>query len=172
MSDKPYFPHNAVVLRFGTNTPYFLLTMSYGIFVDPSTRIPFVSLDHYVGYHMLVRRADRELLMSAPNGYTAYRNLNDILQRGFYDPADPVVSSTWEEDRDRVVMAGLRMKFSQSSCLADMLERTGDRPIFDSSRREEPYWCVADGNGRNAHGRLLERVRAEIRGDDYVPPED
>lgn len=157
------YPYNAVVLKFGTNTPYFPLTLSFGLFFDATTRIFFTSLDAYIGYHMLVRQEDREEIIKVPNGFLSNRNLQTILQRGQYFDGQPVVSPTWEADCDEVLMSGLRMKYAQSKALADMLDKTDDRPIFDASRSEDLYWCYSSGNGKNMHGKLLEQLRAERR---------
>lgn len=163
MFKEVMFPPNAVVIRFSTDTPFYPLSLSFGLFFDPTIRLFFTSIDAYIGYHMLVRDEDRYEVIRVSNGYLANRNLQAILERGDYVDGQPIVSPTWETDCDDVLMDGLRMKYSQSTCLAELLERTGDRPIFDASRYDDTYFCYGDGSGKNVHGKSLEKLRAERR---------
>ena len=156
---ESHFPSNAVVIRFGTNTPFYLLTLSYGIFYDPSLRKHFTSLDAYIGYHMLVRNQDRQDVMRAPNGYIAHLNLLDVFE---HNPNEDLIAPNWEQDRREILLTGLRLKYSQSSCMTEVLTRTRDRPIFDASRWEDTYFGIGDGTGLNMHGQLLEQVRTEL----------
>jgi hypothetical protein len=144
------------------STPYWPLTLSYGMFGDPTSRLMFASLDHWLAYHMLARREDRERVMRTPNGFLAWTTLRRILQESQGRGGNPAVSSRWEEDRDRVMAEGLRLKFGQSEFLRGMLLRTGDRDIVDDSRHEEEYWCRAGGNGQNRHGVALMSLRVEL----------
>jgi predicted NAD-dependent protein-ADP-ribosyltransferase YbiA (DUF1768 family) len=156
------FAYNAIVLRFGSNTPYFPLTMSFGIFQDPISNHIFTSIDAYIGYHMFIRAEDKREVLRAPNGYIADLNIKNLLKRLEATQDSPIISPAWETNKDEIMLAGLRLKFEQSSFMLNMLRKTKDRPIFDASRREELYWCFTDGEGKNMHGKLLERVREEM----------
>lgn len=151
------FPHNAAILRFGMKTPFWPLTTSYGMFTDPNLRMHFVSPEHYLGYHMLTEAALRESIMSAPNGYIAYRTLSKIME----DTPD-AVSPNWPSIRIDVMRTCIRLKYGQSSMAYDLLLKTGMRPIYDDSR-DDPYWCYTNARGLNKHGELLEEFRAEAR---------
>jgi predicted NAD-dependent protein-ADP-ribosyltransferase YbiA (DUF1768 family) len=100
--------------------------------------------------------------LRAPNGFIANLNINNILKRSSYEEGNPVIIENWEEDRNEIMLQGLRLKFGQSSFLQGMLHKTKDRPIFDSSQREELYWCFCDNEGLNMHGKLLEKIREEL----------
>src|SRR5208337_3812166 len=91
-----------VVVRFSFRTPYWPLSFSYGLFADPSTHMYYASLDHYIGYHMLARYEDRERVVTAPNGYISYRELQEVLASGIDSEGHPVVSPSWEQDRDSI----------------------------------------------------------------------
>jgi predicted NAD-dependent protein-ADP-ribosyltransferase YbiA (DUF1768 family) len=156
------FAYNAIVLRFGSTTPYFPLTMSFGIFKDPISNHIFTSIDAYLGYHMFVRTEDKKEVLRAPNGYIADLNIRNLLKRLESTLDEEIIVPNWENDRDDIMFSGLRLKFEQSSLMLDMLRKTKDRPIFDASRRDEPYWCFVDGEGKNMHGKLLEKIREEM----------
>ena len=164
MSDSPTtmydIPPSSVILRFGMQTPYWSLTLSYGVFGDPATRMHFASVDHWLGYHQLVKREDRERLMKTPNGFLAHSTLQRILEESG-GPEDVIVP-TWENDRDAILDEGLRLKYTQSTFLTDMLVRTRDRQIVDDSRQTELYMCFAGGRGANAHGKALMRLRRQL----------
>jgi predicted NAD-dependent protein-ADP-ribosyltransferase YbiA (DUF1768 family) len=156
------YEYDAVVLRFGSHTPYYLLTMSFGIFKDPISNHFFTSLDAYMGYNMFLRDEDRQEVLRAPTGYTADLNIKNILKTAIPTEDNPIIIPDWEIKQDDIMLEGLRLKYSQSTCLLSLLRKTKDRPIFDSSRRDDLYWCFADGDGKNMHGKLLERVREEL----------
>ena len=165
MTNVPNASHNPsdVLIRFSIKTPFWPLSFSYGTFADPSTRMHFVSLDHYIGYRMLARYKDRESVLWAPNGYISYQNLQNILTNSVDSADDPVINPNWERDRDAILDEGVRLKYGQSAFMLDMLMRTGERKIFDVSRDTEPYWCWCTGTGRNQHGKALMQLRDFVR---------
>ena len=157
-------PDDAVLIRFSMRSPYWPMSMSYGLFMDHALRIAFASLDHYLGYRMLADPSDKQRVLKAPNGYLAHMELLNIMRADTFGRS---VSPTWERDRNSIMDEGVRLKYSQSSMLRDMLVRTGHRPIFDVSRDDEHHWCHASGVGANAHGKSLMLLRERIlRGED------
>jgi len=164
VTDDKHIPDASdVLLRFSLKTPFWPLSFSYGIFADPSTRIYFASLDHYLAYRMLMRHEHRERIITAPNGYIAVKNLEMILQTSASYEGDPVISPTWEQDRDAILDEGLRLKFGQSQFMLELLLRTGDRRIYDVSRDTDTHWFWCDGLGANMHGKALMRLREHVR---------
>ena len=147
------FPYNAAILRFGLRTPFWPLTMSYGMFADPNLRVNFVSPEHYVGYHMFSDPRHRESIVTAPNGYIAYRTTLKIAES---DP-DAVIRE-WPSIRVDVMRQAITLKCDQSTMVYDLLMKTGNRPIFDDSR-DDLFWCSCGGNGQNQHGTILEEIR-------------
>lgn len=163
------FPNNAVVVRFGTSTPFWVLSMSYGIFLCPTVRKTFQSVDQYIAYRMLHRLEDRSRIMKTPNGYLANNNLQQILRESVATEGNPVISPEWEQESDEIMHYCLQQKFTQSAVLANVLLRTGNRPIFDDSRSDDLYWCYANGRGKNIHAKMLEKVRAELADGELMP---
>lgn len=166
MSD---FPADAIVVRFGLTTPFWPLSMSYGMFSCPSLRKMFHSPDQFVAYKMLARHEDKARIMKAPNGYIVYTNLQDILTKSSSFADNPVIVPNWEDDMEAVMEEATELKYTQSAILADALLRTGERPIFDVSRLDERFWCHADGRGQNVHGKILMRVRSRLASGDLLP---
>ena len=162
------FPSNAIVIRFGMLTPFWLFSMSYGMFNCPSERRTFHSPDQAIAYHMLARPEDRARIMKTPNGYLAHNNLQAILNDSSCPESDVIVRN-WADNRDVIMLGILRLKYSQSAMLAEALMRTRDRPILDDSRSDDEHWCVAQGRGKDMHGKLTEQVRAELISGELLP---
>lgn len=161
-------PDRAILVRFSLKTPYWPLSLSYGMFSDPNLRLTFHSIDQYMAYRMLARVADRETILWSPNGYVAHLNLIDIISSATASTADsPVISPTWNEDREEVLKEAVRLKYSQSGCALDILMRTGSREIFDVSR-EDSFMCHDRGKGMNAHGKALEALRARVKAGESI----
>ena len=158
MSDFDH-PSDAVIIRFGSHTPFFLLTLSFGIFRDYRAKIDFTSLDAYIGYNMLAQPEHRSQMIQAPNGWIAHRNLMGILQRGSLEDGSLIVRSGWEEEREEILRRGLLYKYTQNLLCREILLNTKRRPIFDDSRSDEFVFCIAGGQGQNLHGKLLEEIR-------------
>jgi predicted NAD-dependent protein-ADP-ribosyltransferase YbiA (DUF1768 family) len=143
--------------------------MSYGIFNCSSERRTFHSPDQYIAFKMLARPEDRASIMKTPNGYLAHNNLQAILSESKSYLDNEVIVKNWEADRDAIMHYCLQQKFSQSAMLAESLMRTRERPIIDDSRGDETYWCDAQGKGLDKHGKLLEKVRAELISGELLP---
>ncbi|HEU5438112.1 MAG TPA: NADAR family protein [Ktedonobacterales bacterium] len=70
----------------------------------------------------------------------------------------------WESVKDDVMLEALRAKFTQHPTLRDLLLGTGDALIVEHTSRDAYWGDGGDGRGRNMLGRLLMRVREELRG--------
>lgn len=69
----------------------------------------------------------------------------------------------WEQIKDRVMLSVVREKFNQHPHLATLLLATGDRPLVEGNTWGDKYWGVCNGIGENKLGKILEKVRGEIR---------
>ena len=69
----------------------------------------------------------------------------------------------WEEERDEVMMIGLRAKFSQHEDLRRVLLETGDAIIIEDSPIDSYWGCGSDGLGENMLGKMIMRIRDEIK---------
>jgi N-glycosidase YbiA len=70
----------------------------------------------------------------------------------------------WESVKDGVMLEALRAKFTQHPALRDRLLGTGDALIVEHTSRDAYWGDGGDGRGRNMLGRLLTRMREELRG--------
>jgi predicted NAD-dependent protein-ADP-ribosyltransferase YbiA (DUF1768 family) len=57
----------------------------------------------------------------------------------------------------------VRYKFSQNTDLRAELIATGDAYLEEGNSWNDRYWGVCDGQGENHLGKILMKVRAELR---------
>jgi ribA/ribD-fused uncharacterized protein len=71
--------------------------------------------------------------------------------------------SDWHQVKLEVMDTAVRAKFSQNQQLQALLLATGETELVEDSAHD-PYWGIGrDGRGENWLGRLLMKVRQEIR---------
>lgn len=69
----------------------------------------------------------------------------------------------WETVKDEVMHRVVLAKFTQHADIRSVLLCTGDALIVEHSRKA-PYWGDGgDGSGKNVLGRILMRIREELR---------
>jgi len=75
----------------------------------------------------------------------------------------------WEEVKDSVMMKGLRAKFSKP-VFKQMLLSTGDSELVEGNWWGDVYWGIDQrtGRGQNKLGKMLMKLRAEIRKEQEV----
>lgn len=73
--------------------------------------------------------------------------------------------SDWEQVKDQVMLDVVRAKFDQHPDLAQKLLATGDEELVEGNDWGDIYWGVYKGHGKNMLGKILMRVRAELRGE-------
>jgi len=70
----------------------------------------------------------------------------------------------WEAVKDGVILEVVRAKFTQHEELKALLLSTGEEELVEHTVRDR-YWADGgDGSGKNMLGKILMRVRAELRG--------
>lgn len=72
------------------------------------------------------------------------------------------VRPDWEEVKLDVMRIGLQAKFHQHPLLARRLLSTGNRPLHEASPNDR-FWGWMDGKGDDFLGRLLTKMREELR---------
>lgn len=77
--------------------------------------------------------------------------------------------SDWAEDKEQVMLAGLRAKFRQHPDLAALLLRTGERVLVEHTKNDSYWGDGGDGSGQNRLGELLMEVRADLRAQGPAP---
>lgn len=69
----------------------------------------------------------------------------------------------WDDVRDEIMLRIVRRKFETHADLRQVLLDTGDEQLVEAAP-SDPYWgCGADGQGENRLGKILMRVREELR---------
>lgn len=69
----------------------------------------------------------------------------------------------WEEVKDCFMLQILRCKFKQNPGLKTLLLDTGDAELEEGNTWGDRYWGTVNGKGLNKLGKLLMKVRDEIR---------
>lgn len=69
----------------------------------------------------------------------------------------------WENIKMDVMNIGVTMKFLQNEDLAKMLLDTGDEELIEGNTWGDTFWGVCKGEGDNHLGKILMRVRTELR---------
>ena len=78
------------------------------------------------------------------------------------DPQHPP-RADWDTVKDQAMLDALRAKFTQHSHLRTLLLATGDADLVERTANDHYWGDGGDGSGKNMLGRLLMRVRQELR---------
>lgn len=80
--------------------------------------------------------------------------------------AECPLRSDWEEIKDKVMLRVLWAKFSQNNVLMHKLIGTYPKKLIEHAPWDkEAYWGeVAEGEGKNKSGEILEKVRTRLSG--------
>ncbi len=76
----------------------------------------------------------------------------------------------WEEVKIEVMYKALLAKFSQNKELKDLLGMTGNRELIEDSPHDSYWGNGGDNTGHNMLGKLLTKVRDELRGNSTPMP--
>ena len=69
----------------------------------------------------------------------------------------------WEQVKDDLMYEIVLAKFSQNPELREKLLATGETPLYEGNTWNDCYWGVCKGQGLNKLGKILMRVRQELR---------
>ena len=70
----------------------------------------------------------------------------------------------WEKIKDQVMEDCVRDKFTRNEDLKQRLLDTGDKELVEGNTWNDTYWGVCRGRGKNMLGKILMKVRDELRG--------
>ncbi|MFM2377062.1 MAG: Swarming motility protein YbiA [Bacteroidota bacterium] len=73
------------------------------------------------------------------------------------------IRPTWDNVRDNVMLEAVRAKFTQHPDLKALLLSTGNAHIIDHTEQDAYWGDGGDGKGQNKLGKILMRVREELR---------
>lgn len=68
----------------------------------------------------------------------------------------------WDEVKEEIMEYVIRAKFSEPD-LQDLLIATGQRELVEGNWWKDTYWGVCDGNGQNKLGKIIMRIRDELK---------
>lgn len=69
----------------------------------------------------------------------------------------------WEEVKDQLMYEICLSKFSQHEHLKEKLLKTGNAELIEGNNWGDTYWGVCQGRGQNKLGKILMRVREELK---------
>jgi ribA/ribD-fused uncharacterized protein len=75
----------------------------------------------------------------------------------------PNQRADWEQVKLRVMEECVRYKFTQHADLREKLLATGDAELIEGNTWGDRFWGVCDGQGENHLGKILMKVRADLR---------
>lgn len=73
------------------------------------------------------------------------------------------IDPSWEKKKDQVMLEALRAKFTQHGDLRELLLSTGDAILVEHTENDDYWGDGGDGSGKNRLGKLLMKVREELR---------
>lgn len=109
--------------------------------------------EHYYQSKKAKNHVIEEWIAAAPTAWLAMKAGRALRDKNLRE--------NWEEEKTKVMLKGLRAKFSQNIELAKKLLGTGDRIIGENSP-DDMFWGI---RGKNVLGKLLMKVRAELEED-------
>ena len=111
------------------------------------------------------------------NTEAAFHSQKDINRAKEFATLDPSAAkklgrkvslrADWEQVKDDIMYEILVAKFTQNAALKILLLRTGDQELIEGNWWNDTYWGVCRGVGKNTLGKLLMRLRQEIREGKY-----
>jgi hypothetical protein len=88
-----------------------------------------------------------------------------VIAKSLADKNKAAMRPDWEAVKDAVMYRAVRRKFELHAELRALLLATGDEDIAESAPGDY-YWGVGrKGTGENRLGKIMERIRAELRGE-------
>lgn len=85
------------------------------------------------------------------------------IAKSLADKNKAVMRPNWDQIKDEVMYRAVRRKFELHSELKAMLLATGDAELIESAPTDT-YWGVGrDGTGQNKLGKMIARIREELR---------
>ena len=107
--------------------------------------------------------------------YQAQKFTDPALQREIRKAAKPPIAKSlaekhkaemrpdWDAIKDEVMYRAVKCKFARHPQLYALLMATGEEEIAECAPHDY-YWGVGrDGTGQNRLGKIIERIRAELR---------
>jgi ribA/ribD-fused uncharacterized protein len=93
-----------------------------------------------------------------------------VIAKSLADKSKAAIRPDWDAVKDEVMYRAVRRKFELHAELQALLLATGEEDIAESAPNDY-YWGVGrEGTGQNRLGKIIERIRAELRAERTGPP--
>lgn len=123
----------------------------YPIEMDGET---WPSVEHYYQAQKFLDPSFRRTIQTAPHGMAAKNRSKSKTQPRRED---------WAAVKDGIMYAAVRRKFETHDDLRALLLETGEEELIEDVPGDS-YWGIGlDGEGQNKLGKILERIRTELR---------
>jgi ribA/ribD-fused uncharacterized protein len=87
-----------------------------------------------------------------------------VITKKLADKHRDRIRPDWDAVKDQVMYRVVRRKFELHAALRELLLATGEEEILEDAPNHDAYWGIGqDGNGQNKLGKIIERIRAELR---------
>jgi ribA/ribD-fused uncharacterized protein len=110
--------------------------------------------EHYFQAQKFVNESHAEDIRKAKSPMIAARMGRDRSKK---------LRKDWESVKDQVMLKAVRAKFEQHPELAETLLGTGEAQIIEHTANDRYWGDGGDGTGKNMLGKILVRVREELR---------
>lgn len=104
--------------------------------------------------------------------FQAQKTLNEGQRRKFTRMApnkakakgrNVILRSDWEQIKNKIMYEVCYAKFTQNPELKEKLLLTGDEELIEGNTWHDTYWGVCNRRGKNKLGKILMRIREELR---------
>ena len=148
---------------------FFIREEPYG-FLSNFERTPFIGKslwgthlyptnEHFYQSQKANSEEVHDWILSAPNATLAMVMGRELEHNKYLK--DKYMKKDWDKLKNPTMLLGLDLKFRDPR-LRKMLLDTGDAVLHENNP-EDFYWGIADGTGKSMLGKLLMKVRGEIR---------
>ena len=127
-------------------------------------------------YYFLSNFSDSKIIINGItflNGESAFHSFKDISRQSEFANLEPSIAKRkgrhvklrqdWEEVKDDIMYQVVKAKFQQNNDLKEKLIATGDEYLEEGNTWNDTYWGVCKGRGKNMLGKILMRVRLELK---------
>jgi len=109
------------------------------------------------------------------NNESAFQSakVKDLERRKQFCELDPSVAKRkgrnvllrqdWENVKDEIMYQCVKDKFTRNLDLKQKLLDTDDEELIESNTWNDTYWGICKGRGKNMLGKILMRVREELK---------
>lgn len=110
-------------------------------------------------------QAQKQVLVDATLSLKNFQAMNgvDAKRQGKRIKMSPEQIRQWDRMKDKVMYEVVKAKFSQNQYLKGRLLQTNDMPLVEENWWHDTYWGVCNGIGENHLGKILMRVRDELK---------